>query len=32
MLAEQDERIRQLFAQQLAEPHEDVSSAYVVLD
>ena len=32
MLAAQDERIRQLFAQQLAEPHEDVSSAHVVLD
>jgi hypothetical protein len=32
MLAAQEERIRQLFAQQLAEPHEDVSSAYVVLD
>jgi hypothetical protein len=32
MLASQGERIRQLFAQQLAEPHEDVSSAYVVLD
>ena len=32
MLADQDERIRQLFAQQLADPHEDVSSAYVVLD
>ncbi len=32
MLSDQDERIRQLFAQQLAEPHEDVSSAYVVLD
>jgi hypothetical protein len=32
MLADQDERILQLFAQQLAEPHEDVSSAYVVLD
>jgi hypothetical protein len=31
-LAQQDERIRQLFAQQLAEPHEDVSPAYVVLD
>ena len=31
-LARQEERIRQLFAQQLAEPHEDVSSAYVVLD
>ncbi len=31
-LAQQDERIRQLFAQQLAEPHEDVSSAYVVID
>ena len=31
-LAQQDERIRQLFAQQLAEPNEDVSSAYVVLD
>ena len=31
-LAQQDERIRQLFAQQLAEPHEDVSSAYLVLD
>ena len=28
----QEERIRQLFAQQLAEPNEDVSSAYVVLD
>ena len=32
MLADQNERIQQLFAQQLAEPHEDVSSAYVVLD
>jgi hypothetical protein len=32
LIASQDERIRQLFAQQLAEPHEDVSSAYVVLD
>ncbi len=32
LLASQDERIRQLFAQQLAEPHEDVSSAYVVVD
>ncbi len=32
LLASQDERIRQLFALQLAEPHEDVSSAYVVLD
>jgi hypothetical protein len=32
MLADQDERIKQLFAQQLAEPHEDVSSPYVVLD
>ena len=31
-IAAQDERIRQLFAQQLAEPNEDVSSAYVVLD
>ncbi len=31
-LAQQDERIRQLFAQHLAELHEDVSSAYVVLD
>ncbi len=31
-LAQQDERIRQLFAQQLAEPHEDVSSSYIVLD
>jgi hypothetical protein len=31
-LAQQDERIRQLFAQQLAEPNEDVSSAYVVID
>jgi hypothetical protein len=31
-LAQQDERIRQLFAQQLAEPNEDVSSAYIVLD
>jgi hypothetical protein len=31
-LARQEERIRQLFAQQLAEPHEDVSSAYVVID
>ena len=31
-LAQQDERIRQLFDQQLAEPNEDVSSAYVVLD
>ncbi len=31
-LAQQDERTRQLFAQQLAEPNEDVSSAYVVLD
>jgi hypothetical protein len=31
-IARQEERIRQLFAQQLAEPHEDVSSAYVVLD
>ena len=31
-LAQQDERIRQLFAQQLAEPNEDVSSAYVVLE
>ena len=32
ILAVQEERIKQLFAQQLAEPHEDVSSAYVVLD
>jgi uncharacterized coiled-coil protein SlyX len=32
ILADQEERIKQLFAQQLAEPHEDVSSAYVVLD
>ena len=32
LLAAQEERIQQLFAQQLAEPHEDVSSAYVVLD
>jgi hypothetical protein len=32
MLADQDERIKQLFAQQLAEPHEDISSPYVVLD
>jgi hypothetical protein len=32
LIASQDERIRQPFAQQLAEPHEDVSSAYVVLD
>jgi hypothetical protein len=32
LLAAQDERIQQLFAQQLAEPHEDVYSAYVVLD
>jgi hypothetical protein len=32
MLAAQDERIQQLFAQQLAEPHEDVPLAYVVLD
>ena len=31
-IAEQDERIRQLFDQQLAEPNEDVSSAYIVLD
>jgi hypothetical protein len=31
-LAQQDELIRQLFAQQLAESHEDVSSSYVVLD
>ena len=31
-IAQQDERIRQLFAQQLAEPNEDVSSAYVVMD
>ena len=31
-LAQQDERIRQLFDQQLAEPNEDVSSAYIVLD
>ncbi len=31
-IARQEERIWQLFAQQLAEPHEDVSSAYVVLD
>ena len=31
-LAMQEERISQLFAQQLAEPNEDVSSAYVVLD
>jgi hypothetical protein len=31
-LAQQDERIRQLFAQQLAEPHEDVSSSYLILD
>jgi hypothetical protein len=31
-LAWQEERIRQLFAIQLAEPHEDVSSAYVVLE
>ncbi len=31
-LAQQDERIRQLFAQQLAEPNEDVSSSYIVLD
>jgi hypothetical protein len=32
MLAAQEERIRQLFAQQLAEPHEDMSSTYVVLN
>ena len=32
MLLDQTERIQQLFAQQLAEPHEDVSSAYQVLD
>ena len=32
LLLEQNERIQQLFAQQLAEPHEDVSSAYKVLD
>ena len=32
LLVEQNERIQQLFAQQLAEPHEDVSSAYKVLD
>ena len=32
LLAAQEERIQQLVAQQLAEPHEDVSSAYVVLD
>ena len=32
LLAAQEERIQQLFAQQLAEPHEDVYSAYVVLD
>ena len=31
-IAAQDERIRQLFDQQLAEPNEDVSSAYVVMD
>ena len=31
-IAEQDERIRQLFDQQLAEPNEDVSSAYIVLE
>ena len=31
-LAQQDERIQQLFAQQLAEPNEDVSSTYVVID
>jgi hypothetical protein len=31
-LAQQDERVWQLFAQQLAEPNEDVSSTYVVLD
>ncbi len=31
-IAQQDERIRQLFDQQLAEPNEDVSSAYIVLD
>ncbi len=29
---QEEERIRQLFAQQLAEPNEDVSSSYVVLD
>ncbi len=32
MLADQGERIKKLFAQQLVEPHEDVSSTYVVLD
>ena len=32
MLLDQTERIQQLFAQQLAEPHEDVSSAYQVVD
>ena len=31
-IAAQDERIRQLFDQQLAEPNEDVSSAYIVMD
>ena len=31
-LLDQTERIQQLFAQQLAEPHEDVSSTYQVVD
>jgi hypothetical protein len=31
-IAQQDERIRQLFNQQLAELNEDISSAYIVLD
>ncbi len=31
-IVQQDERIRQLLYQQLAEPNEDVSSAYIVLD
>ncbi len=32
MLADQDKRIQQRFAPQLAEPHEDMSFAYVVVD